>query len=450
MIKILTLSSSQLLAIILNFSIQIILAKLYGKDEAGIYFSIISLMNILSVVGLFGINKYYIFLKSKDNNIGTDVIQNMIKIFLFMNVSATFILLIISSIRFPEYLFFNVSSMFLIILTNGIAILTSIIQIDGKVQKVSLLQIIIPLLRVIGLLLGAIVLQKYFEGYSFIVIIISIMTIYFVFKSITRYLSFKKLKNDKRILDTFNHLIPYAALSITFILYTQGNTFYIGLLSSPENAAVFGLAYLFLNTIFIFPTAIYQKLLAHRLLNLMYNSQKEFRKLFSTLQELLILISSVIILVIYLASGLIITIFFGESYSDSIRILQLLSLVIPLRLLSISIGTVLSNDDYIRDRIKAEIVVTIINVISNIALINLIGLYGAIISVLITELILSFSLANVVKEKMKISVNYSLYLPLLLVVIMVVMKLPMLYVIAIGSVIILFLIKPVLKRMRNI
>ncbi|MHD0397956.1 MATE family efflux transporter [Staphylococcus simulans] len=450
MIKILTLSSSQLLAIILNFSIQIILAKLYGKDEAGIYFSIISLMNILSVVGLFGINKYYIFLKSKDNNIGTDVIQNMIQIFLFMNVSATFILVIISSVRFPEYLLFNVSSMFLIILTNGIAILTSIIQIDGKVQKVSLLQIIIPLLRVIGLLLGAIVLQKYFEGYSFIVIIISLIAIYFVFKSITRNLSFKKSKNDKRILDTFNHLIPYAALSITFILYTQGNTFYIGLLSSPENAAVFGLAYLFLNTIFIFPTAIYQKLLAHKLLNLMYNSQKEFKKLFSTLQELLILISSVIILVIYLASGLIITIFFGESYSDSIRILQLLSLVIPLRLLSISIGTVLSNDDYIRDRIKAEIVVTIINVISNIALINLIGLYGAIISVLITELILSFSLANVVKEKMKIPVNYSLYLPLLLVVIMVVIKLPMLYVIAIGSVIILFLIKPVLKRMRNI
>ncbi|WP_206748478.1 hypothetical protein, partial [Staphylococcus cohnii] len=53
---------SQVLSLIFNFFVQIILAKFYGVDETGTYFSIISLMNIMSIIGLFGINNYYIYL----------------------------------------------------------------------------------------------------------------------------------------------------------------------------------------------------------------------------------------------------------------------------------------------------------------------------------------------------------------------------------------------------
>ena len=84
--------------------------------------------------------------------------------------------------------------------------------------------------------------------------------------------------------------------------------------------------------------------------------------------------------------------FFGEDYIKSVEILQLLAFIIPFRLLSISIGTVLSTDDYIKERIKSRNICNNFEFLINLILIKLIGVRGAIVSAILTEFILSLSL----------------------------------------------------------
>src|SRR5699024_7346828 len=149
---------------------------------------------------------------------------------------------------------------------------------------------------------------------------------------------------------TIKTLTPYALLNIFFIFYTQGNTFYLGLLASAEQAAFFGISYLFLNTIFIFPTAIYQKILAHKMIYFLFNNIYLFKLYYKTIQELLIVLSGLAMLCIYFLAEWIIVLFFGTEYEESIKILKMLVVIIPFRLVTISIGTILSNDKYIKSR----------------------------------------------------------------------------------------------------
>lgn len=450
MIKTISLTISQVLSVLLNFSVQLILAHFYGKHETGSYLSIISLMNILSVLGLFGINKYYIFLKSKNGNIDKLVASNIIKIYFLMNVISIIIISIIGLINFRNYIFLILSSVVMMVLTNCIAIITSYIQVREKIIKVSFIQLIVPFLKVIGLIGGFFILNFMFKGYSLIVLTISAIVFSFIFFTYLKIvLSYDLLKLDGFYL-TFKSLMPYAILSLTFLLYTQGNTFYIGVWLDSKSAAYFGLAYLFLNTIFVFPTAIYQRLLAHKLLYLLYNSFDEFKKLLSNLQDILIILSSIVILLLYISAKFFIVIFFGESYLKSVEILQTLAFIIPFRLLSISIGTVLSNDDYIKERIKVEIFVTFLNFLTNLIFIKILGIYGAIISAILTEFLLSLSFAKVIKDEFKIKVKFSLYLPLLVALLIHFIDLPQILEYIIVSITIIILIKPIVQRVKLI
>lgn len=142
--------------------------------------------------------------------------------------------------------------------------------------------------------------------------------------------------------------------------------------------------------------------------------------------------------------------FFGEDYIKSVEILQLLAFIIPFRLLSISIGTVLSTDDYIKERIKVEIYVTILNFLINLILIKLIGVIGAIVSAILTEFILSLSFAKVIKKEFEIKVKFIFYFPLLIVIVLFFTNLPSLIEYIILSIITIILIKPIFHRLKSI
>ncbi|PTI27426.1 hypothetical protein BU072_13105, partial [Mammaliicoccus vitulinus] len=260
-LKVFLLFFSQIIALISNLSVQIILANIYSTKDTGIYFSIFALTNILSSIGLFGINKYYIYFKSKYNIIPNEHAKVILHIYIIINVICIGVLLMWGSIQFPDYPLFILSNTVILMLTSIIAVLTSIVQMKNKITVISILQMLIPIIKVIGLFLGFYVYSEFFRGYSIIVILLSLLILYILYKNYIKKYRFNIRSFNGDYFKTFKILIPYAFLNIFFTIYTQGNTFYIGILESPEKAAYFAIAYLFVNTIFIFPTSIYQKVL---------------------------------------------------------------------------------------------------------------------------------------------------------------------------------------------
>src|SRR5699024_9235221 len=131
----------------------------------------------------------------------------------------------------------------------------------------------------------------------------------------------------------------------------------------------------------------YQKILAHKMIYFLFNNIYLFKLYYKTIQELLIVLSGLAMLCIYFLAEWIIVLFFGTEYEESIKILKMLVVIIPFRLVTISIGTILSNDKYIKSRLNIEILVTFLNIIVNFSLIPFLEVNGAIISVVVTEII---------------------------------------------------------------
>src|SRR5699024_2703122 len=124
----------------------------------------------------------------------------------------------------------------------------------------------------------------------------------------------------------------------------------------------------------------------------------------------LIAFSVLAMLCIYFLADWIIILFFGIQYEESVKILKLLLVIIPFRLVTISIGTILSNDKYIKSRLNIEILATFLNIIINFSLIPSFGVNGAIISVVVTEIIIAVLFERTVNKDFDIKINKSIYI----------------------------------------
>ena len=140
--------------------------------------------------------------------------------------------------------------------------------------------------------------------------------------------------------------------------------------------------------------------------------------------------------------------FFGTEYKESIKILKVLVVIIPFRLITISIGTILSNDKYIKNRLSIEVLVTILNIIINFSLIPLLGVNGAIISVIVTEIIIAILFERTVNHDFDIKINKSVYLLLIPCLFVMFIKFNLIIKVILIIVIVLIAFKIIFDRVR--
>jgi O-antigen/teichoic acid export membrane protein len=416
--KVLSLWGSQILIVIFNLGVQLFLARLFTQQDVGTYFSIVALLNITATIGQFGLNKYLLIIFTKYKNLTTKSKRNIVILFLSLNLLGLIVFFFFTSFLYQNNFLFALLISPLFLNNTLMPVYTTLIQVRSKYVEISINKLIIPLIKVISItiagflfssnlvILGLIIFlfSSIFAGYLLISIYKEVEI--FFNKDVIPNEESKKLESKW---STLKILFPYALLNLTFMIYTQGNTFFVGALSSEESAALFANAYLILNAIYIFPTIIYQKVLAHNILSLIYQQKNAIlSKIIINVRSLFIGLSSVIMIVLYLLSEPIILILFGESYRESILIFQFLLLALPFRLLSISVGTFMSSDFFIKKRMYSEIFITIINILMNIILISHIGLYGAVIVVLITEFLLVILLSYFIDNyfNIKFTQNY--------------------------------------------
>lgn len=423
--KILSLWGSQVFIVLFNLGVQLFLARLYMQEDVGTYFSLIALLNIAATVGQFGLNKYLLIIYTKYENITLKSKYNLISLFLLLNGLGLFIYIALTYLFYPNNLIFAFLISPLFLNNSLMPVYTTMIQVKSKYVHISLIKLLVPFIKVIsivtvGFLMGS---NIFWLGLS-IFILSGIFSLYLVLniyyemdkfldENISPSLESKKLETKWK---TIKILTPYAILNLTFMIYTQGNTFMLGALSNERNVALFANAYLILNAIYIFPTIIYQKVLAHHIFKMMYQDREKILSVMvKHLNKLLIFIASILIVVLYSVSDQLILLLFGPDYKESSIIFQLLLIAIPFRLISISVGTIMSTDFFIKKRVSIEIILALLSISLNIILINYLGIKGVVLTVIIIEFILAIALSYFVDRKLSITLKEkTVYLYLLL------------------------------------
>jgi O-antigen/teichoic acid export membrane protein len=187
---------------------------------------------------------------------------------------------------------------------------------------------------------------------------------------------------------TLHETLPYGISMILRQLGSRVDVIFLGFILSEAAAGIYNVAYRFLFLLFMIPNYA-----AHAIFplasNLYIHSRDDLLKLYQQTLNIAILIGIPVSSGLWLIAPDIIIMIFGDEFQNSILLLRYLAGLFFLSGFNILMGIFLTACDQQAKRTKAESVIIIINIIGNAVLIPVLGIKGAAIATLSSEIILS-------------------------------------------------------------
>ncbi|OGK12424.1 hypothetical protein A3C98_00425 [Candidatus Roizmanbacteria bacterium RIFCSPHIGHO2_02_FULL_37_15] len=172
----------------------------------------------------------------------------------------------------------------------------------------------------------------------------------------------------------------YAYLTLTSFFYNKGDSFIISYLKGNTALGIYGLAYRFLESLSLFPSALVQ--------NLFPVSAKKAGITFSQLKKItliMFLFGLLFALGVFVFSPFLITSFFRQEYFGAVYILRIFSLVIFLFFLNSPLATVVQSSNLVKSFLPFGIINTLVNLVLNLFLVRSFGIIAAAWVMVITE-----------------------------------------------------------------
>lgn len=375
-----------------GFLINIWLARDFGPVIYGKWSFAISFATLMMVLADFGFSNLTIREVARDKTRAVSFIDNIIAIKIALSAIGLVVtsVIIFSIKQDPE----TIKLVFLITLCFVIntfsTFLQSIFRANEKMEYETLSQwiriISLTLLFIVFLLFSNTIISA---AYAYVVssIIGLLGAVYFV----RRYFASFFLKiNLSFCVSLFKKSLPFAAGLFLAAVYQRIGVVCLNFYRGDQETGIFNAAYNFIVLFFLLPE--YLTISVYPKFSRFYLDAK--KTLARNTKQLLIFFSGI---GLFLATLMIIfapvavSVLYGEKYVASIHILQILSIAIFFTYIAYSIGNSLSSANLQHKRIIGQAIAAVVNIILNIILIPLCGVYGAAISFVVAQVLLAAS-----------------------------------------------------------
>lgn len=415
-VDILSLWLFQFMAVISAFISQLILAKELSVGDFGALSTSLTLTLIVSTFVTFGIGQSLVKIFGEEGEEGFETIKYVMVILLLL----IFLILPIYSWLIN---YINLSSKSRILLNLFIVLILAqslqpivegIYQLEGNYRILSLTRFLVQFSRLfVVLILCFLKFTLLYVAFGYVLTSFILLIIYL--RKITRLIN-KKIdlkgfnkNNDlltkekgKGLKKAFKITLPFALTNLFFLLYTQGNIFFVGLLLDEENAGIFSIAFTIMNVIYLFPVTFYQSYLIPQI----YRWSKKEKRLFINLFEIggqsAFTVGIIIMLLVSSVAVFIVPWLFGEKYLNSSYVLIIMSISIPFRLLANNLGSILISGKAVNSKAIYQGIGVILNITLNYVFIPKYGVNGAALSVVITEFFVAILFIIGVKKHVEI------------------------------------------------
>ncbi len=229
----------------------------------------------------------------------------------------------------------------------------------------------------------------FFLGLYFLpfITIVDVMYIYFLASLITFiwYMPWSIIKKMKRttIAESVNMLTsasPYALLIITSFAYSRGDSLLIKYLLNTTALGIYSVAYRFLETLSLVPTA-----LSHNLFPIAAKQKGITRNNLLKITLLFILMGAMLGGFLYVAADLLILYSVGNQYMEAVPILQIFSLGVFFFFINAPLSTVIQSSNIVQRFLPYGIANTVLNIVLNIIALPIYGVIAAAVVMVITE-----------------------------------------------------------------
>lgn len=195
--------------------------------------------------------------------------------------------------------------------------------------------------------------------------------------------------------------LPFGLGLIFIMIYDRFDVLLIQKLLSNETVAIYSAAYSLYRNSSIFSSIILIKVFNDASKFYVENRRLDL-KTFLNSGKVLLILSLILILIFNLFGEILIKILYTSKFINSVGILETVSFALPLLFLNNLTGVSLNSIHKEKITMFSTFIGMLINLISNILLIPELGVYGGVISTIITELsILIFQLIFVIKYSLK-------------------------------------------------
>jgi len=379
---------SQILISVLGFLLTIYLARYLGEEGFGIYNFAIYFTAIFITIADLGISQFMTRELARDHGLFDKFIVNALIIKIPLSVITLFLIVaVINIMGYPQNIIqlvylFGIYTIF----SSFILTFKSIFQAYEKLEYTSLL-IILEKTLILPLVLIFILIGLNLVGVSYAYIVSIIITfifgLYFLFKKINR----PKPELDFDLWKTFlKNALPFGLSSLFTISFFRVDTVILSYLKNNAAVGIYNAAYAPLLAI----TAAFGSMVVYSVYPVMsryFISSEDSLKLSTVLvSKYSVLLSFPITMGCFVLSGKFINLFYGTQYHQAIIAFQILSLFVPLRLISSITGTFLTSINRQGLRTFGYFVGLLTNIMINIAIIPYLSFVGASISTVISEI----------------------------------------------------------------
>ena len=380
---------AQVVSLVLGFFITIYTARYLGVENFGILSLALSITGIYIIFTDLGLNILVVREIARNKDVANKYISNIAVIKILLTI-LTFVMVVFT----VNILGYNTTVKnviyiitFSIMIGTFIGFLSAVFQANEKMIYVSIGNILTSIALFVGTFIG-IYYGLNLNFFAIIYFISNILIFIYIFIAYIRVFSIPKWDIDLSLWKpTLKEAWPFGITSLSGLLYTYIDSIMLSVIVGTEAVGFYSAAYRIMLVMLFIPTAV--NLAIFPLMSRYYTSSKDSLKhVHERYFKYMILLGIPIGVGITILADKIILLIYGQGFSPSIMILQILIWTIVLTFAGASFVQLLQSTNKQLIITKISMICLVFNIILNLFLIPRYSYIGASIATLVTEILL--------------------------------------------------------------
>lgn len=390
------------------FLTQVILARMLGPADFGIFSSALASVTLLAPLAGFGISQFWLKAFGQE---GWRAMSWLSGSFKFIGISAFSVLvaLLAWALLGPHD---AVTTLILAVLSLhilgqlAVELVSSKLQLEERYIGLALWQFLPHFLRLLSVALLAyalvelMMLRTVAYAYSVVSIGVFLVGTLLMWRMAQGKLALKG--HDDSVLSAMSEIRqhsvkqvmlqswPFGLAGMFYLICFQSDIILLKYISGDEAAGIYNVAFVIMAAVYMLPSVIYQKFLLPKVHRWANHDRKRFYRVYRKGNWVMLLLGMLSMLMIWMLAPWGVRLLFSNRYTDAVLPLGILALAAPIRFVATSVGATLVTQDYMQRKVYFMGFTALINISLNVVLIPIYGLIGAAIATVVSELILLF------------------------------------------------------------
>lgn len=387
---------TQYLTKIMGPLIAILLVRYLGKENYGLYASALAITSFLSFIPEFGLQQSILKLSVETNIKLNKIIKNSLYISLIYTLIA-FIFLVFWLFLFKYEIIIQIIAYIMsmtFVRTAIMKVTTTILQVNRDFTRIGMWSVFINasiwIFTVVGMLLNFEMLWLIFWP-QFAAVVITFIMLIIEGRKINLFSIINPFQYKDSYQNIMKNSIEFGTANSMYQMYHRSDAMILSAFRSPAEVGYFNIAFRISELVNFFASVLFNQVLYPIFFKWSKENREKYLDYYRLLNKIMVLFGFYIATQIILYSNEMVFLIFGSHEYWSVLLLNIIILAVPLRYLVISLGAILTTDNLVRERIKKQSKIAVINIVSNAIFVPIYGPVAAAFLIILTDLLLFIS-----------------------------------------------------------